>query len=296
MSMTKLLKSMKGTWDTAKEGQIGVPSGKYQMQLQALTLTATSAGDKLMVKREHLIIDGEHDGEVAYDNLVLTEFGQAQLAEFIRKCGFEVPDDPEELPEVLTAISEQAPQYVATVTSRDGFNNVRIDRMLEEGEEVETDEEGAEEEAEQEGIDVGSRVTWEYKGETLAGEVTELLDDGIRVKRDDNGRITKVNDGDYYEEEAEEAEEAEETEDGASDEVFEQLVAFAESMSIEEAADAEDLPALVEVLGAYDWDADQLAPEEVELLESVEIAVTKPKPKAKPKAKAKAKPAAGKKK
>lgn len=47
-------------------------------------------------------------------------------------------------------------------------------------------------------VDVGTRITWEYRGKDLVGTVKEVLDDGVRVKRDDTGRITKVNDGDYY--------------------------------------------------------------------------------------------------
>jgi len=54
---------------------------------------------------------------------------------------------------------------------------------------------GNEEEAE---IDVGSKIGWMYKGKELTGKVTELMDNGVRAKRDDNGRITVVTDGDYY--------------------------------------------------------------------------------------------------
>jgi len=69
----------------------------------------------------------------------------------------------------------------------------------EEAEEAEEAEEEESDEDEDEEVDLkeGDTVQWQYRGKTLQGVVVELLDDSIRVKRDDNGKVTVVADGEY---------------------------------------------------------------------------------------------------
>ena len=72
--------------------------------------------------------------------------------------------------------------------------------MDEAGGEEEEEGDPDNEEVEGEVVDdceVGDTIQWEYEGETLYGEVTELLPNGVRAEREDNGKNTFIDYGDY---------------------------------------------------------------------------------------------------
>lgn len=46
-------------------------------------------------------------------------------------------------------------------------------------------------------VGVGAMVSWEYRGKTRTGKVTEVLDGGLRVRDSEDSRIKFLNDGDY---------------------------------------------------------------------------------------------------
>lgn len=126
------LAQMQEQWTSGKDKAGGVPDGVYNMQLQEAKFDVSGSG-RLMVKRQHLITDGEYAGEVVYDNIVVdTEFGPRQLAEWIAQMGYEVPADMADNEDVVNAISMAAPHYQAGVKKgKDSdFRNVRIRQLL----------------------------------------------------------------------------------------------------------------------------------------------------------------------
>jgi hypothetical protein len=46
-------------------------------------------------------------------------------------------------------------------------------------------------------VEVGDFIEWKYRGKMLTGEVTEVNEDSVKVTRDDNGRKTVVDAGDF---------------------------------------------------------------------------------------------------
>lgn len=243
-SFTKELKKAQEAWDAGKDSPPGVPEGTYEMQLQDIQLITAKSSGNLMLKREHLVIGGEYEGEVVYDNMVLsTEQNMYYLARFIESMQYEVPEDLSEIDDVLQALREENPTYNATVVKSGDFTNVRI----------------------QDVIDAESGDDEEEEG-----------DDG-----DDDGEDEEDEEGD-----GEDEDEDGNDEDGDGDEEndLDLLVAFAEAHSVDEDIDEESkLEAVVESLNEYDWAADELLPEEVELLERNEIDVKKAKGKSKSK-------------
>jgi len=120
-----------GSWQNAKKLAHGVPSSLYNMQLQGLELKESQNGN-LMIAREHVILDGEFQGEVVRDNMNLSnEIGQRFVAQFIEQMGYQVPDDLTQIEDVLTAILNDAPSYTGQVKhSEEGFTNVQIRKLL----------------------------------------------------------------------------------------------------------------------------------------------------------------------
>jgi len=60
-----------------------------------------------------------------------TELGPSFVKRWIASMGFDPPDDPEDLEDVVKAISAAAPTYTAKVVNNKGFVNIRIERLLE---------------------------------------------------------------------------------------------------------------------------------------------------------------------
>lgn len=244
----KRLAKMKEMWDGNKQAPRGfqqnVPDGRYTFRLQSAELRESASGN-LIVSREHLVLDGEAAGEVFRDNLqVEHEVGQRITMQWIEQMGFEIPDNPSELEEVVSAIAEAAPSYLGTIktttSKKDGndYTNLRILRLL--------DSEGEEQEEE----------------ETVES-------------RPARGRAEEP------EEQEEAGEEADDSDDSADSDAgqFEELKAFCEAQDIafdeEEATKAD----LVKAIDAYEWNRDELSSEEVELLEGIGVTLIGGKPK-----------------
>jgi len=127
----KKLKEMNKAWKTGKDSVSGVPAGVYHMRLQGATVKLTS-NKKLTVIREHLIVDGEFEGTVVTDFMNLEgEMGAYFAAQFIDQLGYEIPEEPTEIPETIEAVVADAPEYIASVVHSEGFTNVRFKELVE---------------------------------------------------------------------------------------------------------------------------------------------------------------------
>ncbi len=293
------LKAMSESWGGRNTQQEGVPAGIYKMQVQDAEMTESASSGKLMIAWQFLILEGEESGQVARDyQTIETEFGPRFIAQRIEKLGFEVPDDPQDLEEIIAAIAEAAPVIMGKIkVSKDGYTNITVNRLLEAGSERTTttrqaavQEEETEEEGEEESL-LGAEVVHddgtvctviEEKGGKLViedgdGEQYECSADEVTVQEDPE----EEEEEEEAEEEAEEEEEAE-GEDGQ----LEELIAFAQAQGVD-VSDEDDLETLTErIKDEYDWEVDKLLKEEVELLEGIGVELIKPAPK-KPAKKAK---------
>ena len=128
---------MKETWEGSADDSFGasIPAGIYTMQLQAATLGESQSSGRLQIHREHLVVGGEHDGEVQHDYMQLeTARGPNFVRQWLRRMGVEPPNDPADLEDVVAELSEAAPYYRAQVKQNGDFTNVSVLKRLEEDE------------------------------------------------------------------------------------------------------------------------------------------------------------------
>ena len=113
-------------WKEGKDTPPGIPEGQYLMQLQDAKLAESSTG-KLMVKREHFVVEGERAGETVYDVLVIEgERGPYMLASWIRMLGFEPPEDLSTLEDLFAQIVAAAPCCLVRAKRSGDFTNLTI--------------------------------------------------------------------------------------------------------------------------------------------------------------------------
>lgn len=225
--LKKLAGKFKAQAERAKKEGVGVQPGDYTARLDSGEVYSTGSG--LRCKLAFTCVDegADEEGQTIPYNAGLDNSEDA----FVYFCGdmARMGVDPDALAEdveaEVAALVARHPVVALKVTDKNGYLNTRIGAMIEESSDgAEEAEEGAEE-AEEGTLDVGSRITFTFKGEADAGEVTELVDeDTIKVRRDSNNRVAtiKVSKNDVQfetsDEDAEEAEEEEAEEEEAEEE------------------------------------------------------------------------------
>ena len=229
----KRLGKMQGNWDAGKEkaAEFGdIPDGLYKMQLQDAEIVESQSSEKLQIHVEHLVLEGEQAGQVYHDYLQLeTEWGPVFIAQFIEKLGREVPDNIDEMEEVISEIAEGAPIYMGKLKTKDDYQNLRITKLLEgEAEKTEVEKEDGDEGEELE-WSKGERCTVEIDGEDFEGEVIKVKGKKATVKFDDGDTDTyplielseiDEDEDEEEEEEEEETDEATESDKWTADEIM----------------------------------------------------------------------------
>jgi hypothetical protein len=208
-SVTAELKKLESKWQTERArakkdglGGAGVPDGKYIARLTGFEVDST--GNGLRLKIPFVCLEGteqgkpinKSDGLDGPDSLYYT-------AKLMARFGY----DPEEfafsdLPKIGKELVKSKPVCELQVKTKQDFQNVYVNRVLEdydESEGADTDEEeeeteaGDEEEGETVEITEGTRVGGTFRGTAYEGEVIEVVDsETLRVKRDDTGSVIKV--------------------------------------------------------------------------------------------------------
>lgn len=310
MSFRDKLASMQTHWENGKDAIPGVPDGSYNLQLQSAKLKNSKASGKLMVERQHVVLDGEFQGEVITDFVCIeTDQGPRELATWAVKMGYEAPAQAVDIEGTVTAIANDSPCYVADVKKSDGsdLRNVRIKNLIDapvpsaanakpkpaaaktaapaakaaapaaRKQEVPA----AELEAEASGeVGVGTAVTFkDDAGTERSAKITEVREGGsFYVEADDNQDVFEltpdqftVNEG-GGEEAA--AEEGESEEDAA---LRTDLIALCQAHEIE-VTEESTLDELKEQVGTFEWNADTLAAEEIAILEKAGAEVKKAAP------------------
>lgn len=291
------LKKMQETWDSGREQAPTVPPGLYTMQLQSAEVVASQSSGKLMIRREHLILEGEHENTVVYDYLMIeTEKGPFWIARWLESMDGEAPEQATELPAAVEEVAGRAPIYTGkVVVSNGGFTNVRIVKLLDSSgssgaagpdPEVGEDPTSAQEAGDGGGFQEGDSVAYDdADGDECQGEIVRFDDD------EDDGRVAIVKDADDDEWSVPLADLRAADGGGGGDEDIDALIAFAQQQDIEVSND-DDRDAVVEKIKEYQWPKKDLEADQIALLESIDadFEVAKPKPKKAPK-KAPKKPA-----
>jgi len=182
MAFDDKLKMMNDLYKSGKDKLPGVPDGQYTCQLQAAYLDVSKSSGNLMVKREHLVIEGEHSGETIYDQIVLhSEQSAYWLNKWIVAMGFEGGlDNLDELPGILKEMSRRMPIYSAVVKLSGEFRNVRVKELIS-GSSNDKAEDGDEPKAQGDGMPEDGGGDFPESGPQL-GDVINYINEGVQSK------------------------------------------------------------------------------------------------------------------
>ena len=285
----KILGAMQDVYDGGKEAAPGVPEGQYTLQLIKCALAVSQTSGNPMIKRTHLVVEGDYEGSQIYDNLVMAnESNMWFVARFIELMGYQVPDDITEIEDIVSKLNDANPVYTARVKKSGDFTNVNVIQLLEEegdGDETpapsqESDTpDPVEDDGDGDELDEGSYVKFEGDGDEVLGEVIALEDTEVVIK-DTNGDEWTVDQEDVTvvtESEYNDAVAGTGDEDDAERKL---LVDFADAFGVEGITAEMSKDEIATALNEYTWKEDKLTPDEVDLLKRNDVDV-KPKPKPK---------------
>lgn len=137
MSIKDSLKKMKDRYAENKESTFeSVPAGTYFAKLQNAVFEPSKWPNEetgeypLQVHREHVIVEGELEGRTVHDWIPWGSYDWAIGAtnQWLKILGFEIPDDPTELPDLFLEATDAAPLVKLRVSYKEGRKapNVRV--------------------------------------------------------------------------------------------------------------------------------------------------------------------------
>lgn len=226
----KKIKNYKAAQQTANEMGGQLEDGRYKARVTKAELNESQSSGREQVNVFVEIIDGESEGQNAGLFLGLDEKSLPFTLSAFKRMGYEIPEEPEDIVEVVKNINDDQPEVIVAV--KNGWSNLvgKVEGENEIGggeeEEEETEETETEETETEEGeVSEGSKVSFTFKGEEMEGEVVE-------IKEEENKLTIKTEAGKKYtvaaekvslltessEEEEEEETEEEETEEEPAEE------------------------------------------------------------------------------
>lgn len=287
MDLNEKLKQMEGMYAEGKDQPVGAPDGVYSLQLQDCKLTESQTSGNPMVVREHLILEGEYQGEVIRDYIVLKEKrDMRRLADFFRKMGQEPPDSMDGVKELIDLLASTNPIYTAKLRLREEFYNVDIQELVEASPSTEAPaaepskpaKSPSKQSAAPAPFKVGDLVLFESEGTEYEAKVSEMRETDAAVV-DNTGETWVVDLVDLKPAPAAPpAKSPKKASKQTASEPDPKLVAlktFAASYSIE-VNDAMDVRAVVAALGEYEWQESELLPEEAALLKDCGVPTIAP--------------------
>ncbi|MBW1779353.1 MAG: DUF669 domain-containing protein [Deltaproteobacteria bacterium] len=268
-SFGKRLGKMQGNWESSKSlGGTEFEDGIYKLQLEDAELVESQNTSKLMIKWGWVCLEGDMAGENIRDYSQLeseSDWARKFAMQRIEKLGREVPDQMADLEEVIEEIADANPIVMVKVkTSKDGFTNITITRLLDGDAAV-----------------VGGEDDGEPEDEDAEEDGDADDDDGDEDGEEDADEDGDDSDGD---------EDGEDEDEGGDDEEedLDELIALAQTLEAKVKED-DDVESLVKRLKKFEYDSSELVEEEVELCEKHGIKLSEPEPEPKSKKKAKAK-------
>ena len=150
------LKGMKQTWADSSSvydstfGGVKVDPGQYVARLQSAKIVESKTSGHLMIRREHVILEGQFQGMIVYDNMNLSNaMGMSFVRRWIDQMGYEPPavDKPEELEDIISAIVQESPTVKVAIKHSGDFVNVSIIELLSASSDTESAKEAPKQEA-----------------------------------------------------------------------------------------------------------------------------------------------------
>jgi hypothetical protein len=113
-------------------GGVKIPPAQYEARVQSVKIVESNSSGKLMIRREHVITEGEYAGMIAYDNMQLeTPMGFTFVRRWVERMGYNCPEDPAEIEELCEAIAEDAALVKIQIKHSGDFVNVSVIEALE---------------------------------------------------------------------------------------------------------------------------------------------------------------------
>jgi hypothetical protein len=186
-TIAQKVREAKRKWKAARE-QAGdgtfaeYSDGRYLARLTGLSLGTAQSSGRLQTTFEWTFADGEYKGNKAYNYQGMdNEEGLIWLVRDLQKFGYEVPEDMDELEELLAEILKDRPLARIQLVSSGEYQNIRINRVFTDGEEPEVDD-GEEGEGESE-EELGAPDSDDKGGKTWGeGQACEALYEGETYK------------------------------------------------------------------------------------------------------------------
>ena len=129
----KELKQLQNTWDDSEKVSVGgsdVPVGSYIGVIQSAEIIKIK-GEKLAVKAEYLIMDGEQKGKVYADFMHLgNEWGLAFLRRWLLLLDMEVPASLGDLPELLDEVTAKTPSIKFVIIQKGEYQNCKVLKQI----------------------------------------------------------------------------------------------------------------------------------------------------------------------
>jgi hypothetical protein len=204
----KQLKASKKAYQAAKKrvfeerGKSGAPEfedGIYLARLQSAELGEWNGNLKVLFKWK--FVDGDYDGQVVHDYQGIgSEDNLFYFGRRIEQFGYEMPDDPTEIPELLKSIVDEKKMCKIRLRTKGDYQNVWLNKVLDDGEEAEDADDAADDTE----LDDDAPEEKLVKGKGKKGKKEEPAEEEEEEESEDEEEES--------EEEEEEEEEAEEEE------------------------------------------------------------------------------------
>ena len=169
----KRIKDYKAAKEAAEQFGGNLPDGRYKVKTNSVELTESQTSGREQVNMFVKVLEGEYEGQSVGLFLGLDEKSLPFTLSALNKLGYEIPEDPTEIVNIVESISKDLPELIIAV--KNGWTSVlsTVESTKETSFEEEINKDIEEEEAEDE-VDIGSTVSFEWKGKELIGEVVEI--------------------------------------------------------------------------------------------------------------------------
>jgi len=300
----KRLKKLRENWKESMENIGGMndawDDGRYKFQLQSAEIVDAESSGKMMIAIEHYCTEGEMAGEVYREYLQLeTKWGPFFVMQRIQQLGREVPENPEDIEEVIAEIAEANPIYEATIkTNKDDYKNLKVVKLLEgeteseeeeelklkkkkrgrpkkeekEDDEEEEDEEkeDEEEEEDEEEYEVGDKVKFKLGRKKVEGIVKSVNneDEELKIKVGRKNEVVEFSKVIEKIEEEEEYDEENDDEEEEEEDLKSELIAFCEAQDIEIKSNFTEKK-LIKEINNYECEKVDLVKSEIALLKKI---------------------------
>ena len=198
--MSKMLASIRKNWDKAfehKDEQVGgnqLEDGKYLGVLHKAELGEANSG-RPQIYFEFRVTEGEHKGEHGRLWIGMDKPESIQIVmRTLKRLGIEVPEDIDELDDVLSALVKKRPLVRFSVKTKNEYTNLYVDKLM--GQAI--DESEAADEPEGESDAEGAETEAEGAEPEAEAEESVDLETGMYVsakqgKVEYKGMVTKIN-------------------------------------------------------------------------------------------------------